>query len=69
MDFNRETFEEERLLTPLTDTENMGGLVPVSPLDNVLDDVLVSLPNYLEVSIKIIRIILPNIKSNLKYTN
>ncbi|XP_008212616.1 sorting nexin-29 isoform X2 [Nasonia vitripennis] len=44
----RETYEEERLLTPLTDTENMGGLVPVSPLDNALDDMLVSLPNYLE---------------------
>jgi hypothetical protein len=46
----RETFEEERLLTPLTDNENMGGLVPVSPLDNALDDTLVSLPSYVDVS-------------------
>lgn len=48
--FNSETLEEDRLLTPLTDTENMGGLVPVSPLDNSLEDVLVSLPSYIDVS-------------------
>ncbi|XP_011506155.1 PREDICTED: sorting nexin-29 isoform X2 [Ceratosolen solmsi marchali] len=44
----RETFEEERLLTPLTDNENMGGLVPVSPLDSVLDDTLVNLASYID---------------------
>ncbi|KAJ8681191.1 hypothetical protein QAD02_016978 [Eretmocerus hayati] len=45
---SRETCEDERLLTPLTDNENMGGLVPVSPLDNALDDMMVSLTSYLE---------------------
>ncbi|XP_014210929.1 sorting nexin-29 isoform X2 [Copidosoma floridanum] len=44
----RDAYEEERLLTPLTDTENMGGLVPVSPLSNALDDMMISLPSYLE---------------------
>lgn len=49
----RQSYSEERLLTPLTDPEKMGGLVPVSPLDNALDDMLVSLPSlpsYMEVS-------------------
>ncbi|KAK0071344.1 hypothetical protein PV325_013071, partial [Microctonus aethiopoides] len=39
---------EERILTPLTDVGNMGGLVPVSPLDQTLDDMLVTLPNYMD---------------------
>ncbi|KAK0174557.1 hypothetical protein PV327_010316 [Microctonus hyperodae] len=39
---------EERILTPLTDIGNMGGLVPVSPLDQTLDDMLVNLPNYID---------------------
>lgn len=34
----------------MTDTENLGGLVPVSPLDQTLDDMLVTLPTYLDVS-------------------
>jgi sorting nexin-29 len=33
------------------DAENMGGLVPVSSLDQTLNDMLVTLPNYLDVSI------------------
>ncbi|XP_029046049.1 sorting nexin-29 [Osmia bicornis bicornis] len=41
-----ETFEEEKVLTPVTDSSNMGGLVPVSPLDQTLDDMLIALPNY-----------------------
>ncbi|XP_054010336.1 sorting nexin-29 [Hylaeus anthracinus] len=44
----RESFEEEKVLTPITDSENMGGLVPVSPLDQTLDDMLIALPNYLD---------------------
>lgn len=40
-----ESFEEEKVLTPVTDTGNMGGLVPVSPLDQTLDDMLIALPN------------------------
>lgn len=40
--------EEERVLTPLTDVGSMGGLVPVSPLDQTLDDMLVTLPNYID---------------------
>ncbi|XP_003706506.3 sorting nexin-29 [Megachile rotundata] len=43
-----ETFEEEKVLTPVTDSGNMGGLVPVSPLDQTLDDMLIALPNYLD---------------------
>ncbi|XP_011142398.2 sorting nexin-29 isoform X1 [Harpegnathos saltator] len=43
-----ESFEEEKILTPVTDAENLGGLVPVSPLDQTLDDMLVTLPNYLD---------------------
>ncbi|KAH0561707.1 hypothetical protein KQX54_018916 [Cotesia glomerata] len=42
-----ESPEEERVLTPLTDG-SMGGLVPVSPLDQTLEDMLVTLPNYLD---------------------
>lgn len=45
-----ESFEEEKILTPVTDAGNLGGLVPVSPLDQTLDDMLVTLPNYLDVS-------------------
>ncbi|KZC06601.1 Sorting nexin-29, partial [Dufourea novaeangliae] len=41
-------FEEEKVLTPVTDSSNMGGLVPVSPLDQTLDDMLIALPNYLD---------------------
>lgn len=44
-----ESFEEEKVLTPVTDSGNMGGLVPVSPLDQTLDDMLIALPNYLDV--------------------
>lgn len=44
-----ETFEEEKVLTPVTDSNNMGGLVPVSPLDQTLDDMLIALPNYSDV--------------------
>ncbi|XP_011636612.1 sorting nexin-29 [Pogonomyrmex barbatus] len=43
-----ESFEEEKLLTPVMDAENLGGLVPVSSLDQTLDDMLVTLPNYLD---------------------
>ncbi|XP_031831363.1 sorting nexin-29 isoform X2 [Nomia melanderi] len=43
-----EPFEEEKVLTPVTDSSNMGGLVPVSPLDQTLDDMLIALPNYLD---------------------
>lgn len=43
-----ESFEEEKVLTPVTDAGNMGGLVPVSPLDQTLDDMLVTLPSYLD---------------------
>jgi len=46
-----ESFEEEKILTPVMDTENLGGLVPVSSLDQTLDDMLVTLPNYLDVSL------------------
>ncbi|KAG8036094.1 hypothetical protein G9C98_004674 [Cotesia typhae] len=42
-----ESPEEERVLTPLTDG-SMGGLVPVSPLDQTLEDMLVTVPNYLD---------------------
>ena len=43
-----ESFEEEKVLTPVTDSGNMGGLVPVSPLDQTLDDMLIALPNYID---------------------
>ncbi|KAH0954016.1 hypothetical protein HN011_007055 [Eciton burchellii] len=43
-----ESFEEEKVLTPVMDAENMGGLVPVSSLDQTLNDMLVTLPNYLD---------------------
>ncbi|KMR03603.1 sorting nexin-29 [Lasius niger] len=43
----RESFEEEKVLTPIMDAGNMGGLVPVSSLDQTLDDMIVTLPNYL----------------------
>ncbi|KAG5336930.1 SNX29 protein, partial [Acromyrmex heyeri] len=43
-----ESFEEEKILTPVIDTGNLGGLVPVSSLDQTLDDMLISLPNYLD---------------------
>ncbi|XP_012272933.1 sorting nexin-29 isoform X2 [Orussus abietinus] len=43
-----ESVEEERVLTPLTDIGNTGGLVPVSPLDQTLDDILVNGPTYLD---------------------
>ncbi|CAL7950089.1 unnamed protein product [Xylocopa violacea] len=43
-----ETFEEEKVLTPVTNSGNMGGLVPISPLDQTLDDMLIALPNYLD---------------------
>lgn len=45
-----DSFQEEKILTPVTDAGNMGGLVPVSALDQTLDDMLVSLPPYLDVS-------------------
>lgn len=45
---NSETFEEEKVLTPVTNSGNMGGLVPVSPLDQTLDDMLIALPSYLD---------------------
>ncbi|XP_076645255.1 sorting nexin-29 isoform X1 [Halictus rubicundus] len=48
-----EPFEEEKVLTPVTDSGNMGGLVPVSPLDRTLDDMLIALPNYLDNSSEI----------------
>ncbi|XP_012530220.1 sorting nexin-29 isoform X2 [Monomorium pharaonis] len=47
-----ESFEEEKILTPVMDTENLGGLVPVSLLDQTLDDMLV-MPNYLDDSSEI----------------
>lgn len=34
----------------MTDSGNTGGLVPVSPLDQTLDDMLVTLPSYMDVS-------------------
>lgn len=43
-----ESIEEEKVLTPITDSTNMGGLVPVSPLDQTLDDMLIALPSYLD---------------------
>ncbi|CAL1684785.1 unnamed protein product [Lasius platythorax] len=43
----RESFEEEKVLTPIMDAGNMGGLVPVSSLDQTLDDMIVTLPSYL----------------------
>ncbi|XP_034946152.1 sorting nexin-29 [Chelonus insularis] len=43
-----DSLEEERVLTPLTDVGNIGGLVPVSPLDQTLNDMLVTLPNYID---------------------
>ncbi|KAG7202871.1 hypothetical protein KM043_010019 [Ampulex compressa] len=43
-----ESFEEEKVLTPVIDSGNMGGLVPISPLDQTLDDMLITLPNYLD---------------------
>ncbi|XP_016767929.1 sorting nexin-29 isoform X3 [Apis mellifera] len=43
-----ETFEEEKILTPITNSGSMGGLVPVSPLDQTLDDMLITLPSYLD---------------------
>ncbi|XP_043792694.1 sorting nexin-29 isoform X2 [Apis laboriosa] len=45
---NNETFEEEKILTPITNSGSMGGLVPVSPLDQTLDDMLITLPSYLD---------------------
>ncbi|XP_029676549.1 sorting nexin-29-like isoform X1 [Formica exsecta] len=42
-----ESFEEEKLLTPIMDAGNMGGLVPVPSLDQTLDDMIAALPNYL----------------------
>ncbi|KOC65666.1 Sorting nexin-29 [Habropoda laboriosa] len=48
-----EAFEEEKVLTPITDTGNMGGLVPVSPLDQTLDDMLIALPSYIDESSEI----------------
>lgn len=42
-----EMIEEERVLTPLTDIGGIGGLMPVSPLDQALDDMLVALPSYM----------------------
>lgn len=49
----RESFEEEKVLTPIMDTGNMGGLVPVSSLDQTLDDMIVTLPNYLNDSVDV----------------
>ncbi|XP_043282728.1 sorting nexin-29 isoform X2 [Venturia canescens] len=43
-----DSLEDEKVLTPVTDTGNMGGLVPVSPLDQTLDDMLVTLPSYMD---------------------
>ncbi|XP_020280867.1 sorting nexin-29 isoform X2 [Pseudomyrmex gracilis] len=48
-----DSFQEEKILTPVTDAGNMGGLVPVSALDQTLDDMLVSLPPYLDDSSEI----------------
>ncbi|RLU19370.1 hypothetical protein DMN91_007927, partial [Ooceraea biroi] len=48
-----ESFEEEKVLTPVMDAENMGGLVPVSSLDETLNDMLVTLPSYLDDSSEI----------------
>ncbi|XP_047370640.1 sorting nexin-29 isoform X4 [Vespa velutina] len=41
-----ESLDEGKILTPVTDADNLG-LVPTSPLDQTFDDMLVSLPNYL----------------------
>lgn len=49
-----QSFEE--VLTPVTDSGNMGGLVPVSPLDQTLDDMLIALPNYIDVRVRYIEI-------------
>lgn len=54
MNIFSETFEEEKVLTPVTNSGSMGGLVPVSPLDQTLDDMLIALPSYLDVCIKCI---------------
>lgn len=53
-----ETFEEEKVLTPVTNSGNMGGLVPVSPLDQTLDDMLIALPSYLDVCVKFVFFVL-----------
>lgn len=42
-----ESFEEEKILTPIMDAGNMGGLVPVSSFDQTLDDMIATMPNYL----------------------
>lgn len=42
-----ESLDEEKILTPVLDSNNLG-LVPTSPLDQTFDDVLVSLPNYID---------------------
>lgn len=41
-----ESLEEDKVLTPVAEAISMGGLVPVSPLDQTLDDMLIALPNY-----------------------
>ncbi|KAK2577049.1 hypothetical protein KPH14_005865 [Odynerus spinipes] len=40
-----ESLDVGKILTPVTDSDNLG-LVPTSPLDQAVDHVLVSLPNY-----------------------
>ncbi|KAF7988973.1 hypothetical protein HCN44_007283 [Aphidius gifuensis] len=39
--------EEDKVLTPLNDNSGMVNLMPVSPLDQTLDDMLVALPTYI----------------------
>ncbi|XP_014601263.1 PREDICTED: sorting nexin-29 [Polistes canadensis] len=41
-----ESLDEGKILTPVTDSDNLG-LVLTSPLDQTFDDILVSLPNYI----------------------
>ncbi|XP_015176940.1 PREDICTED: sorting nexin-29 [Polistes dominula] len=41
-----ESLDERKILTPVTDSDNLG-LVLTSPLDQTFDDILVSLPNYI----------------------
>lgn len=47
--FSSENYEDGKVLTPVNDSGNMGGLVPISPLDKSLEDMLVALPSYLDV--------------------
>ncbi|XP_012265722.2 sorting nexin-29 isoform X2 [Athalia rosae] len=46
-EWQSEPIEEERVLTPLTDVGSMGGLVPVSPIEQPnLDELLATPPSY-----------------------